>query len=170
MARRHTIRLDAPVSDAQFHPRNAGILLVSLGVNEVYLVDLRPGGGKNRVEDVGEIAEPDAEGQGEGEGSSTERERKKWVVGLLSFRPSADALCDASLLLVSLLRESIHEADSAERHWPAQHGRPAGRGYTPVRLKASCSCLTRCLELYVCRCLVLGSRCETHTRCCIGIK
>ncbi|KAK1923259.1 WD40-repeat-containing domain protein [Papiliotrema laurentii] len=87
MARRHTIRLDAPVSDAQFHPRNAGILLVSLGVNEVYLVDLRPGGGKNRVEDVGEIAEPDAEGQGEGEGSSTERERKKATLACAAWSP-----------------------------------------------------------------------------------
>ncbi|KAI0079760.1 WD40 repeat-like protein [Panus rudis PR-1116 ss-1] len=36
-----TLRFDAPVTSAAFHPRNSQIILVLLGVGEAYLVDLR---------------------------------------------------------------------------------------------------------------------------------
>ncbi|PCH41574.1 COMPASS complex protein [Wolfiporia cocos MD-104 SS10] len=39
--RQATIRFDAPVISASFHPRNSKILLVLLGTGETYLVDLR---------------------------------------------------------------------------------------------------------------------------------
>ncbi|CCM03989.1 uncharacterized protein FIBRA_06145 [Fibroporia radiculosa] len=39
--RRTTVRFDAPIVTASFHPRNSQILLVLLGTGEAYLVDLR---------------------------------------------------------------------------------------------------------------------------------
>jgi COMPASS component SWD1 len=39
--RARTLRFDAPLSTGAFHPRNAGILLLTLTCNEVVLVDLR---------------------------------------------------------------------------------------------------------------------------------
>ncbi|RXK41961.1 hypothetical protein M231_00682 [Tremella mesenterica] len=55
-----TIRFDAPVAQAVFHPRNSKIVLASLTCNEVVLVDLRSGGGRWKLSDV-------MEGGGEGE-------------------------------------------------------------------------------------------------------
>ncbi|WVF68011.1 hypothetical protein IAT40_002773 [Kwoniella sp. CBS 6097] len=42
-ARAHTIRFDAPVASAVFHPRNSKIVLATLTCGEVVLVDLRDG-------------------------------------------------------------------------------------------------------------------------------
>ncbi|BEJ15053.1 hypothetical protein CspHIS471_0408200 [Cutaneotrichosporon sp. HIS471] len=39
--RSRTLRFDAPLSTGAFHPRNAGLILVTLTCNEVVLVDLR---------------------------------------------------------------------------------------------------------------------------------
>jgi len=62
--RAHTLRLDAPVADVQFHPRNSKILLVTLTVNETMLIDLREGGGTMMLEDPGEIIpSPEVEGE-----------------------------------------------------------------------------------------------------------
>ncbi|KAK8850581.1 hypothetical protein IAR55_004500 [Kwoniella newhampshirensis] len=48
-----TIRFDAPVSHASFHPRNTKIVLAVLSCGEVVLVDLRKeGGGRWNLEDV----------------------------------------------------------------------------------------------------------------------
>lgn len=44
-SRRQTLRFDAPLTNAQFHPRNSGVVLVTLS-SEVVLVDLRNGGGR----------------------------------------------------------------------------------------------------------------------------
>ncbi|KZP21728.1 WD40 repeat-like protein [Athelia psychrophila] len=41
LQRFQTIRFDSPVVSASFHPRNSRIIVVLLGVGEVYLVDLR---------------------------------------------------------------------------------------------------------------------------------
>jgi len=74
--RAHTIRLDAPVSDVQFHPRNSKLLLVALSVNEILLVDLRQGGGKVMLEDPGEVVVPAAEVEAE-EGAEPQAEVKR---------------------------------------------------------------------------------------------
>lgn len=58
----HTLRFDAPVADAVFHPRTSKIVLVTLACNEVVLVDLRC---KKRGSLAGE-----ASGAGAGEGSA----------------------------------------------------------------------------------------------------
>lgn len=58
-ARVHTIRFEAPVSTAMFHPRNSKIVLAVLTCNEVVLVDLRQGGGKSIIEDVVQDEEGD---------------------------------------------------------------------------------------------------------------
>jgi COMPASS component SWD1 len=50
-SRVETIRFDAPVASAVFHPRNSKIILASLTCNDVVLVDLRSKT-KNRLEDV----------------------------------------------------------------------------------------------------------------------
>ncbi|RSH86986.1 chromatin binding protein [Saitozyma podzolica] len=50
-SRVETIRFDAPVASAVFHPRNSKIILASLTCNDVVLVDLRTKT-KNRLEDV----------------------------------------------------------------------------------------------------------------------
>ncbi|KAK4689243.1 COMPASS component SWD1, partial [Tremellales sp. Uapishka_1] len=74
--RAHTIRLEAPVANAVFHPRNSKIILATLTCNEVYLVDLRVGGGRWKIEDV-------MEGEGEavnGQGDEGEEEKKKNVI------------------------------------------------------------------------------------------
>ncbi|KAK7471097.1 chromatin binding protein [Stygiomarasmius scandens] len=52
--RHATIRCDAPVSSASFHPRNSQIVLALLSTGEVYLIDLR----KNHRSRV-ELCEPD---------------------------------------------------------------------------------------------------------------
>lgn len=56
LQRVHTIRFDAPVHHAVFHPRTAGIVLVTLACNEVVLVDLRgrgkTGHGKGKGKEV----------------------------------------------------------------------------------------------------------------------
>ena len=75
-ARLATIRLDAPVSDVQFHPRNSKILLITLAVGEVLLVDLREGGGKTKLEDVGEVADPEEDPM-DGEGVAAQTEVKR---------------------------------------------------------------------------------------------
>ena len=73
-SRVHTVRCDAPVNTVAFHPRNGRILLVSLSVNEIYIVDLREGGGRSKLEDMGE--EPEAGGEGDAEGEpDVERKR-----------------------------------------------------------------------------------------------
>jgi len=74
-ARLATIRLDAPVSDVHFHPRNSKILLITLSVGEVLLVDLREGGGKAKLEDVGEVVEPEEAMDGDGAPAPTEVKR-----------------------------------------------------------------------------------------------
>lgn len=51
-ARRRTIRFDAPLVTASFHPRNSNVILATLACNEAVLVDLRPGGGQFVLADV----------------------------------------------------------------------------------------------------------------------
>jgi hypothetical protein len=60
----------------QFHPRNSKILLITLTVGEVLLVDLREGGGKAKLEDVGEVVEPGEEAMNE-EGTPAQAEVKR---------------------------------------------------------------------------------------------
>ncbi|ORY31243.1 WD40-repeat-containing domain protein [Naematelia encephala] len=65
-SRLSTIRFDAPVATAEFHPRNSKIILATLTCNEVVLVDLRAGGGGMTVlEDVevGEGADMEVDGE-----------------------------------------------------------------------------------------------------------
>ena len=64
-ARVQTLRFDAPVASAQFHPRNSRIVLATLTCNEVVLVDLRPGGGKVILEDTVEDEELQVDGEGQ---------------------------------------------------------------------------------------------------------
>ncbi|KAI0069116.1 WD40 repeat-like protein [Artomyces pyxidatus] len=60
--RSSTIRFDAPVSSASFHPRNSQIILVLLSTGDAYLVDLRKHHrGRVELEEVQE--ESDEEGQ-----------------------------------------------------------------------------------------------------------
>ena len=65
--RLHTVRFDAPVASAHFHPRTSKIILATLTCSEVVLVDLRDGGGRAVLEDVSgeERMEVDGEEQGE---------------------------------------------------------------------------------------------------------
>lgn len=58
-ARRQTLRFDAPVHNAQFHPRHSGIVLATLS-SGVVLIDLREGGGKWVLEHEEEEPEDDA--------------------------------------------------------------------------------------------------------------
>ena len=51
-----TIRFDAPVVAATFHPRNWRIMLVTLACNEVVLVDLRKPGGRWILKDDDDTA------------------------------------------------------------------------------------------------------------------
>ncbi|WVR08664.1 hypothetical protein IAU60_005722 [Kwoniella sp. DSM 27419] len=60
--RLHTIRFDAPVATAVFHPRNSKIVLATLTCGEVVLVDLRDGG-RHVLEDV-VLGEDVDEGEG----------------------------------------------------------------------------------------------------------
>ena len=62
-----TIRFDAPVASASFHPRNHKIILATLACNELVLVDLREGGGKWVLEDV-------MEGEKQAEAMDVDRE------------------------------------------------------------------------------------------------
>jgi COMPASS component SWD1 len=57
-----TIRLEAPISSAQFHPANSNIVLATLSCHEVVLIDLRKGGGVFNMEDV---VDEDMEVEGE---------------------------------------------------------------------------------------------------------
>ncbi|KAJ3765427.1 WD40 repeat-like protein [Lentinula raphanica] len=65
--RHATIRCDAPVSSASFHPRNSQIILALLTTGEVYLIDLR----KNHRSRT-ELYEPEGDEDGI-EGQSTRR-------------------------------------------------------------------------------------------------
>jgi COMPASS component SWD1 len=66
-ARARTIRFDAPVTAAAFHPRNARIVLASMACAEVVLVDLRSGGnGEHYVLRDMMAGEGEEEGAGEG--------------------------------------------------------------------------------------------------------
>ncbi|KAJ8086078.1 chromatin binding protein [Marasmius tenuissimus] len=58
-----TIRLDAPVSWASFHPRNSQIILILTSTGEVYLQDLRPS-----YRERFELCEPQEEGEDEESG------------------------------------------------------------------------------------------------------
>ena len=51
-SRVQTIRFDAPVASAEFHPRNSKIVLATLTCNEVVLVDLREGRRQVVLEDT----------------------------------------------------------------------------------------------------------------------
>ncbi|KII96041.1 hypothetical protein PLICRDRAFT_35009 [Plicaturopsis crispa FD-325 SS-3] len=75
--RHATVRFDAPVVSASFHPRNSRILLVLLGTGEAYIVDLRKET-RGRVELVEMLDEDD-----EDENAST---RSAMVVA--AFEPS----------------------------------------------------------------------------------
>lgn len=79
-ARDRTLRFDAPLASGSLHPRNAGILLITLAVSEVVLVDLRgrsagEGGTRWVLEDVME-GEGDETGDGE-EGMGDDEARGK---------------------------------------------------------------------------------------------
>ncbi|WWD20760.1 hypothetical protein CI109_105237 [Kwoniella shandongensis] len=64
--RKCTIRFDAPLLGASFHPRNSKIVLAVLSIGEVVLVDLRKeGGGRWKLEDVVEGEEDQADAEGE---------------------------------------------------------------------------------------------------------
>lgn len=80
VSRSRTIRFDAPLATAQFHPRNSNIILATLTCNEVVLADLRGEGRRDVLEDVME-GEQDGEGQND-EGANGEEAaapRKKCV-------------------------------------------------------------------------------------------
>ena len=62
-ARARTIRFDAPVAMAEFHPRNSKIVLATLTCNEVVHVDLRPGGENTVLEDTVEEDEMQVDGE-----------------------------------------------------------------------------------------------------------
>lgn len=66
--RARTLRFDAPLSSGAFHPRNAGILLITLACHEVVVVDLREakeseGGARWVLEDVMEGEGEEDEGE-----------------------------------------------------------------------------------------------------------
>ncbi|WWD07268.1 hypothetical protein V865_005365 [Kwoniella europaea PYCC6329] len=73
-----TIRFDAPVSTAVFHPRNSKIILVTLTCGEVVLVDLRDGS-RTVLEDV-------VEGEEDQEREEIDR-RKKSTMACAVFSP-----------------------------------------------------------------------------------
>ncbi len=116
--RLHTIRFDAPVASAHFHPRNSKIVLATLTCNEVVLVDFREGGGRTVLEDVS--ADEGMEVDGE------EREKNKSI----GIPWAAVSCCMADLTRLILL---------LELRWPARSSPRAGRGSMLERLKASCS-------------------------------
>ncbi|KAF9076659.1 WD40 repeat-like protein [Rhodocollybia butyracea] len=66
--RHATIRCDAPVSSASFHPRNSRIVLTLLNTGEVYLIDLRKAPHRGRTE----LFEPEGD-EDEGQGQSSRR-------------------------------------------------------------------------------------------------
>ncbi|OCF41248.1 compass component swd1 [Kwoniella heveanensis CBS 569] len=68
-ARAHTIRFDAPVASAVFHPRNSRIILATLTCGEIVLVDLRDGSKTVLKDEV----EGEDEDQDEGAGGSRKR-------------------------------------------------------------------------------------------------
>lgn len=70
--RRQTLRFDAPVHNAQFHPKHSGIVLATLS-SGVALIDLREGGGKWVLDHEEEEAEDDGMEQDE----EQERSAKK---------------------------------------------------------------------------------------------
>ncbi|WWC92371.1 uncharacterized protein L201_007328 [Kwoniella dendrophila CBS 6074] len=74
--RLQTIRFDAPVSNAVFHPRNSKIVLATLTCGEVVLVDLR-NGSRNILEDV--VKNPDEPDE--------DMERKKTAMACATFSP-----------------------------------------------------------------------------------
>ncbi|WVN89796.1 uncharacterized protein L203_105026 [Cryptococcus depauperatus CBS 7841] len=53
--RLQTLRFDAPLTSASFHPRNSRIILAVLSCGEVILVDLRKGGGRFTLVDDTEV-------------------------------------------------------------------------------------------------------------------
>lgn len=63
--RHTTLRFDAPVITAYFHPRNSQIILVLLGSGEAYLVDLRKEH-RGQVELCEVQEESDDEGEAQG--------------------------------------------------------------------------------------------------------
>ena len=82
-SRKKTIRLSAPITDAQFHPANSNLILITLSVNEVLLLDLRDGGGRYVIEDSGEDVKVDNEVEKDVEDEEVEEarpEKKRWVV------------------------------------------------------------------------------------------
>ena len=64
-----TIRLDAPVATAQFHPRTTLVVLATLTCNEIVLIDRRKGGGKWVLQDITEAEVGQAGDEDEAEGS-----------------------------------------------------------------------------------------------------
>lgn len=68
--RHRTLRFDAPVATAYFHPRNSKIVLATLTTNEVVLVDLRRGE-RYVLTDVEEEPEPETQPE-----AASEREER----------------------------------------------------------------------------------------------
>ncbi|ORX40967.1 WD40-repeat-containing domain protein [Kockovaella imperatae] len=81
--RSRTIRFDAPVAMAEFHPRNSKIILATLTCNEVVLVDLRPGGGMSIVEDA--VDERDM--QVDSEQGDSAQESQRAILSCAKFSP-----------------------------------------------------------------------------------
>lgn len=70
-----TIRLDAPVATAYFHPLTTNIVLATLTCHEVVLIDRRVGGGRYVLRDVMEV---ETEGNVDrDEGEEAEQSSKK---------------------------------------------------------------------------------------------
>lgn len=74
--RHRTLRFDAPVATAFFHPRNSKIILATLTTNEVVLVDLRRGE-QHVLTDVEEEPEPPQESQPDAAEEGEEGSRPK---------------------------------------------------------------------------------------------
>lgn len=72
--RHRTLRFDAPVATAYFHPRNSKIVLATLTTNEVVLVDLRRGE-QYVLKDVEEEPEPPQESNPEAAEEGTGEQR-----------------------------------------------------------------------------------------------
>lgn len=73
--RHRTLRFDAPVATAYFHPRNSKIVLATLTTNEVVLVDLRRGEQYvlTDVEEEPEPPQPESQPEGTEEGDGEQR-------------------------------------------------------------------------------------------------
>lgn len=74
VARAKTIRFDAPLVTAAFHPRNASIILATLTCNEVVLVDLR--GGKRRDDVLMDVMDGEGDEEGAEEGGEAPSRKK----------------------------------------------------------------------------------------------